>query len=182
MKKLLLTALVAVQSLITYSVILDPGPMPKTVPAHALTEADIKDQIVQEQKQKQYDAAEEVAARVMKRYGLDDEFAELAGRAAVDERIPARLVAAVMIAESSCNPTLISRTQDVGLMQVNRRIWKMPTAKLLNPALNVKFATHRILAPLVHTYGVREGLHRYNGLGGNGSYSDRVMRIAGYAT
>ncbi len=182
MKKLLLTVLMLFQGVITYSVIMNPGQAPRTVLAKAFTTTDVKNQIEAEKKQVQYDAAEETAAKVMKHHGCDDEFAELVGHASVDERLPAKLVAAVMVAESSCRPDMISPTQDVGLMQVNRKVWKASTDKLLNPVYNVQFAVHRILAPLVHTYGIREGLHRYNGLGGDGSYSAHVMKIAGYAT
>jgi len=166
---------------------LGPGPTPETVLAHALTENDIRNQIAQEQKQIQYDVAEEVAAKVMKHHGCNDEFAELAGHAAVDERIPARLIAAVMVIESTCNAKAISRADGIGLMQVVPRIWHIQRNKLLDPAFNIRFATSRILAPFVRVYGIREGLHHYNGMGVGCSacsedYPERVMRIAGYTT
>jgi len=187
MKKLLLTALVATQSLIMYSVMLDLGPTPKTVLAHALTENDIREQIAQEQKQMQYDVAEEVAAKVMRHHGCNDEFAELVGRAAVDEHLPARLIAAVMVIESTCNAHAISHADGIGLMQVVPKIWHIQRNKLLDPVFNVRFATSRILVPFVRVYGIREGLHHYNGMGVGCSacskdYPERVMRIAGYTT
>ena len=187
MKTLLLAVLMLFQGVITYSLVMDPGPAPKTVLAKAFTPTDIKNQIEREEKQKQYDQAEEVAARVMKRHGCDDEFAELVGRTAVDERISARLVAAVMVLESTCKPGAVSPSDGVGLMQVVPRMWHVSKKALKDPAFNVRFATHRILAPFVHAYGIREGLHHYNGLGVGCSacsddYPERVMRIAGYAT
>jgi hypothetical protein len=37
-----------------------------------------------------------------------------------------------------------------------------------------------ILASYVHRYGLKEGLHRYNGLGNPSSeYSDKVLIVAG---
>jgi hypothetical protein len=145
------------------------------------TEASIRADIQAEKLQRQYDLAENQADRVFSKVGCTTEFSELVAHAAVDERLPARLIAAVVVTESTCDPSKISRTQDVGLMQVNRKVWKVSTAKLLNPAFNVKFAAHHILAPLVHTYGIREGLHRYNGLGNpSNEYSEKVMRIAGF--
>jgi len=182
--KLLLAVLMLFQGVIGYAVLMDPGTAPKTPQVQAITERVITDEFVKEQKQLQYDAAENVAARVMKRHGCDDEYAELVGHAAVDERIPARLIAAVMVLESTCRPSVVSHSDGVGLMQVVPKIWHVSKKKLLDPKFNVQFATHHVLAPMIRTYGVREGLHHYNGMGVGCSacsddYPERVMAVAG---
>lgn len=168
---------------------MDLGPAPKTVLAKALTPADVERQLEQEQKQLRYDAAENAAAAVMRRYRgcSDGEFAELIGHASVDEHIPARILAAVMIVESTCNPNAVSKSEAIGLMQVVPRVWRVPKAQLTNPTFNVGFAAHNILAPMIRMHGIREGLHHYNGMGVgcsacDGEFPEKVMRIAGYAT
>ncbi len=185
MRKLLLIALLTIQSLVTYSLVINDGPTPKTILAHAFTPTEVKQQMEQEKKQIKYDAAENVAARVLRRHGCNDEFAEVIGHAAVDEGLNPRVVAAVTIVESTCNPN--ARSHDaVGLMQVSPKTWHYTVKDLLNPAFNVTHAT-RILANYVHRFGLEEGLHHYNGLGvGCGACDDqyvgKVLRAAGYTT
>lgn len=180
MKKLLLAALMLLQVVITYSLVMNPGPAPKTVLAKAFTPADVKNQIEAERKQKQYDQAEKIVVSVIKRHGCGTEYASLTAHAAVDFRVPARVIAATMVVESSCDPTRISKTGDVGLMQVNARIHHFSVKQLLNPVFNVKVGG-RFLASCIHQFGIVEGLHHYNGLGNpTNEYADHVMRVAGY--
>lgn len=185
--KTILAILMLVQCAIIGSLMVDPGPAPKTVLAKALTPEDVKQGLEQERKQRQYDAAENVAVSVMKHYRgcADGEFAEAVGHAAVDEKIPARVIAATMIVESGCNPNAVSPHDGVGLMQVVPRVWRVSKTKLKDPMFNVRFATHNILAPMIRAYGLREGLHHYNGMGVgcsacDGQYPEKVLRVAGY--
>ncbi len=182
--KELLTVLVLISGAIISSMV-DPGPTPKSVLAHAFTPAEVRQQLEQEKKQIKYDAAENVAARVLRRHGCDDEFAEVIGHAAVDEGLNPRVVAAVAFVESTCNPNARSRDA-VGLMQVSPKTWHYKTKDLLDPTFNVTHATH-ILASYVHRFGLQEGLHHYNGMGVGCSacdagYVGKVLRVAGYST
>lgn len=182
MKKLLLAALMAVQGFISYTLLMDPGPAPKTVLAQAFTEADIKNQMEMEKKQKQYDRAEKQVISVIRRHGCGNDYAALTARAAVDYGVPARILAATMVGESTCDPTKISSTGDVGLMQVNARIHRYSVKQLLDPVFNMKVGG-RFLASCIHRFGLVEGLHHYNGLGNpTNEYANHIMRIAGYAT
>ena len=49
-------------------------------------------------------------------------------------------------------------------MQVNARVWHENTESLKDPDYNIQVGT-RVLGSYVHRYGLREGLHRYNGMG-----------------
>jgi len=155
-----------------------PGQEPPAIKVAAPTPESIKAEVIREQKQALYDQAEEVASRVMVKHGCDDQFAELVAHAAVDRRLPARIVAAVVVAESTCNPNAANHG-DCGLMQVNARIWNMSCQVLKDPVTNVTKAT-QILAACVHKAGgIREGLHRYNGLDKPADqYADKVFSIA----
>lgn len=166
------------------SAVVDPGPSPKAVLVRPFTPEDIKQGLEQEKKQVKYDAAENVAARVLRRHGCDDEFAEIIGHAAVDEGLNPRVVAAVAFVESTCNPNARSKEGCLGLMQVSPKTWHYKTTDLLDPAFNVKHAT-RILAGYVRRFGLEEGLHHYNGMGVGCSscdaeYVGKVLRVAGY--
>ena len=121
----------------------------------------------------EYDAAVRVAART-----ACPSYATLVGAAAVDNHLPARVVAAVVFVESSCNPSAVSSEGAVGLMQVSPKLYRQNRARLHDPEYNIRLGT-KILAGYVHTYGLREGLHRYNGLGAGGElYSPRVLAVA----
>lgn len=92
--------------------------------------------------------------------------------------LPARLVAAVIVVESGCDPQKISATGDVGLMQVNSKIWHRSRKELLDPDRNLEIGT-RILARDIRIGGsVREGLKRYHGFSGGDEYADKVLTIA----
>lgn len=183
--KELLAILVLISGAVV-SMATDPGPAPKTILAHAYTSEEIKQGLEQEKKQIKYDTAENVAARVLRRYGCDDEFAEVIGHAAVDEGLNPRVVAAVAFVESACNPNARSKEGCLGLMQVSPKTWHYQAEDLLDPTFNVTHATH-ILASYVHRFGLEEGLHHYNGMGVGCSacdaeYVGKVLRVAGYST
>lgn len=102
-------------------------------------------------------------------------------RSAHQYHVPGRIVAAVIVAESACKPQAVAHHWDMGLMQINTRIWR-PHGNLLDPQLNISVGT-RILAGYIHRYGLREGLHHYNGMGDpTTTYSDKIFAIAGWRT
>lgn len=188
MKKLLLAALMAVQGFITYALVMDPGPAPKTVLAQALNETDIKSEMARERKQKQYDQAKKLVVSVITHHGCGTDYADVAARAAVDYGVPARIMGASMVVESTCNPKAINKVSgDYGLYQINHKFHPQYTiAELMNPVRNSQIAAG-ILRKLIREAGLVEGLHRYNGLGTvehptGLEYANHVMRIAGYAS
>lgn len=155
-----------------------PGSAPATLVAQSLTPADMDAGIVAEKRAAEYARAERAAQRILVENGCNREYASLAGHAAFDNGLSPRLVAAVLFVESSCRASAISSEGAIGAMQVNPRVWHYTRSTLLNPRANVQIGT-RILAQYVHKYGVREGLHRYNGLGNvTDDYPERVLRVA----
>jgi soluble lytic murein transglycosylase-like protein len=125
--------------------------------------------------QLRYEAAKRIVVRVMHANGCSDRFAEPVARAAVDNNLSPRVVAAVVFVESSCNPDAISSEHAVGLMQVNGRVWHYSTTSLRDPEVNVQVGS-RILREYIRRYGLREGLHHYNGVGDPSmDYSNRVI-------
>lgn len=156
-----------------------PPGAPAPIKTIALTPESIRTEFQKEQLQKRYDQAALIATRVYSAHRCTTEFASITGQTAIDSRLPVRLVAAIVIVESTCNPTKISRTMDVGLMQVNTRWHPYSVQELLDPRFNMK-AGSGILASYVRCYGLVEGLHHYNGLGNPGNeYAEHVLKVAG---
>lgn len=141
-------------------------PVPPAIAVQAITPRQIE-----------YGIAQQEAAKVLKIHGCSTEYAGPVGRAAVDQRISPRLLAALVFVESSCRANAISNEGAVGLTQINVRVWRVSRKQALDPDFNLKLGT-KILADYVRAHGIREGLHRYNGLGDDGSYSDRVLEAA----
>jgi len=155
-----------------------PGPSPKTIPSTAPNPEAMTSIYRQERRQAEYVAAMRAARRVFMTNGCSDRYALIAGRAAVDNRVSPRIVAAVVFVESSCNPHAVSREGAIGLSQVNPRVWRYSDRELQDPSTNLQIGT-RILAGYIRAHGLREGLHRYNGLGDpSEDYSDRVLKAA----
>lgn len=159
-------------------------PPPDAIKVTAPTPASLTAQLQAEQKQAAYDEAEEAAARIFKRHGCSDEFAEYAGHNAVDFHIPARIVSALIIVESSCRPHVVSSEGAIGLMQIVPKVWHVKAEQLRDPAFNIHKGTE-ILSSYVRAHGLREGLHHYNGMGVgcetcDGQYGSKVLLVAGY--
>ena len=101
--------------------------------------------------------------------------------------IDPRIAAATLAIESSCNPYAVSVRGAVGLMQITPKTWSdkydfTKTYNLLNLHDNVQVGIS-ILADMIHTYGEREGVRRYQGLGVgcstcDGAYTDKIMGLA----
>lgn len=180
MKNLFAVVVLAIGGFI--AIVSDVTPAPPAIKIELPTEESIKAQVRQEQLQKRYDAATVIATHVYRSHHCNPEFASLTGQMAVDFRLPVRLVAATVIVESTCNPGAMYKhphSTDVGLMQVNTRVWHHSVQELMDPRLNMKIGS-RILASYVHSYGLVEGLHHYNGLGNpTNSYAEHVLKVAG---
>jgi soluble lytic murein transglycosylase-like protein len=127
--------------------------------------------------QAEYGRAGEIAARVLVANGCRDTYAPQIGRAAVDNRISPRLIGGIVFVESSCNPDAVSTANAIGLMQINGRVWPHSLRDLRDPDTNTQIGT-KILADYVRTYGLREGLRHYNGLGDDGTYGTKVIYAA----
>lgn len=159
-----------------------PGPEPTLILVHPPTPEGLGAQVAAEWRQRDYDLAEELAASVFHHHGCNDEFAEAVAHNALDNRIPVRVVAAVIIVESTCRPGIVSSEGAVGLMQVVPRVWHVPDYQLKDPEFNIQKGTE-ILTAYIRRHGVREGLHRYNGIGEgcdacDSAYPDKVLTVA----
>lgn len=99
----------------------------------------------------------------------DPEFIDLVAQEAVRAGIDPRMLAATLVVESGCHQYAISRRGAVGYMQVMPRVWKnrydiAGEYNLFNDRDNVRVGA-TILSQLVQTYGMREGVRRYQGTG-----------------
>jgi soluble lytic murein transglycosylase-like protein len=107
-----------------------------------------------------------------------DGVANINKHVAVDSRLSARIVAAIVFVESSCRADAVSKKGAIGLVQVNPRVWRYSRRELQDPYTNLQIGA-RILAGYIRGHGLREGLHRYNGLGDTSDdYSERVLEAA----
>lgn len=158
-----------------------PGQIAPPVSIQAPSAAQITRYMAQDRLRAQYRQAEATLARQFKAEGCSDQYAGLAAEAAVDNHLPPRIVGALIFVESSCRPDAVSKAGAIGLVQVNPHIWHQWSPEALrDPQTNIQAGT-LILASYVRESGLREGLHRFNGLGDpNQDYSDRVMQVAGY--
>lgn len=158
----------------------DYSPAPPRLAVQAQTIETVKAEMNREAKQKQYDVAAKSALVVFKHHKECNWLAGIVGERSVEDHIPARIFAAMAIAESSCNPNAVSRTGDYGVWQVNARIHHINPRVLKDPYENAVIASD-ILRHCINAAGrdLQEGLHRYNGLGNpTNSYASAVMAIA----
>lgn len=179
MNALRLTAGLAVASLVITHL---PGPEPQTLRPALPTPESLTAQLSAEQRQAQYDDAEEIAGRVLRQHCKSDEYAEALAHAALDEHISVRVATAVMVVESTCHPDAVSPEGAVGLMQVVPRVWHVPAEQLHDPDFNIRKGT-QILASYMRGRDVRAGLRRYNGTGEgcaacDSEYPDKVLTVA----
>jgi|SRR5579859_2115395 len=155
---------------------------PPSIKAVAPTETQIKEQMIRERHDRETARRVErsvIAARAVYRsvgcrMAERDGLSVLTGRAAYEYGIPARLLAAIVYVESSCNPRAISGKDSIGLTQVNPRVWGHRD-QLTDPEFNIHLGA-KILAGYIRHYGLVEGLHHYNGLGDpSDTYARRVL-------
>jgi hypothetical protein len=106
---------------------------------------------------------------------------------AVRNQIDPRIVAATVAIESACNSFAVSNRGAIGYMQITPKTWSpkydfMTRYNLLNMHDNVHVGVS-ILSDLIHTYGVKNGVRRYQGLGVgcdtcDDRYTDKIMSLA----
>lgn len=138
----------------------------------------LKDERAEANRNKAISRAIAAARMVFRANGCRDTYSDLTGRTAYEYRLPARLLAAVVYVESSCNPRAVSGSNSIGLLQVNPRVWGHK-AELKDPVSNMRIGAS-ILKQYVARYGIREGLHHYNGLGDpTDTYSNKVLAAGG---
>jgi len=158
-----------------------PGPQPshsRFANSERLTPEKMNSIREREHREKQYAVAEIQARRVLVANGCADTYAKPIARAATDSHLPSRVVAAMVFVESSCNPLAVSPAGARGLAQINPRVWHHSVRELQDPETNIRIGT-AILHRYVRESGLREGLHRFNGLGNaSNTYADRVLEVA----
>jgi hypothetical protein len=153
--------------------------IPKPVSVQMPTEKSIVEGIKHDQREKQYRRAAVAAGVVYHQNGCRSTFAVETGRVAVDYGISPRVLAALVFVESSCNPNAISGRKSVGLTQVNPQVWRYKRVELMSPERNLQIGAS-ILASYVQRFGLKEGLHHYNGLGNpSDEYAMKVLAAAG---
>ena len=123
------------------------------------------------------------AQRILSAFNCGKDVAVWTAGSAQRYSLSARLVAATIVAESSCQPTVVSKDGAIGLMQVDRHTWKQYTrAELMQPDRNVDIGTHILAANIRRTGSTREGLRQYFGVtpGSNQAdlYADKILGLA----
>jgi hypothetical protein len=104
--------------------------------------------------------------------------------------VDSRLVAGIMIVESSANPFAISGRDSIGIMQIHLPTWGEAADEedinLFKIEDNVDFGV-RILSDYIRQYGLWDGVKRYKGWFDNPTsiqnaeeYLQKVQRIYGY--
>lgn len=161
----------------------EPGPKPSEIAVTAQTPDSIQQQMRREARQKEYDLAVRVARFVYRTHRCNDSFAGLTAENALAFKLPVRLIAAVVVVESTCRSWVVSDEGAVGLMQIVPSKWHVSRSQLKNPAFNMRKGSE-ILAHYVKQYGIYGGLRGYNGFGVgcstcDATYPDRVLSIAG---
>lgn len=152
-----------------------PGPTPGPIVVHAISSAQIETSVRQEEKLAAYARATRIARRTLRVNGCSGRYSDYVGRAAVDNGIPPQILAAVVVVESSCRADAVSSEGAIGLVQVSPRTWHFSHRVLRDPYMNLQIGA-RILRRYVRAYGLRGGLHAYNGWGDpTDSYATRVL-------
>jgi soluble lytic murein transglycosylase-like protein len=139
------------------------GPVPPRI-GQPLTPARIDHSIAWEHRQRAYRDAERVARHFYVVHGCNPRYSALTGREAVNNGLPPRLVAAVVLVESRCRADAMSDRGAVGLMQIHARSWNVSRKQLLDADFNMRMGT-KILAAYSHEVGTHDALKRYFGLG-----------------
>jgi len=123
------------------------------------------------------------AARIYGKAGCGDmNLAESTASHALQNGVPANVVAAIVAVESSCNPLAISGKGAVGLTQVNVKVqataYDFTQVNLFNPEQNMDTGT-RIMASMIKTYG-KTWISHYDGVGPDAdAYALKVQALAG---
>jgi hypothetical protein len=144
-----------------------------------------------DQSNQQYIAALDVARVFGRASGCAEADSNLIGdvaKEALRVGLDARILAATVAVESSCDAMAVSRRGAIGLTQVMPKIWKGSfdfehTINLFNPNDNLH-AGATILSDLIKQHGLAEGIRHYNGTGTDcadcdGNYVPKILTLAG---
>lgn len=129
--------------------------------------------------QKKLDREIEFAGRVYAHNGCANLlYARPTAKYAVENKIPARLLASVVVVESSCRADAVSSHHAIGLGQVQPH-WhpEFDRARLEDPDYNLA-ASAKILSASIRKYGIHDGVANYNGGDNKFQYADHVLQIA----
>lgn len=157
-----------------------------SIACRGASEQQMKDAYTHEKYDKMVLQAYHTSDVVYRSHGCGSSFSWATAVHSVKARVNARLVAAVVIVESSCRPFVHSKRGAVGLMQIVPRIHHVSVRALQDPDTNIRIGTE-YLSSLVYHYGIRRGLHHYFGMGysdGNitgEEYVNHVLAVAGYS-
>lgn len=161
-----------------------PVERPQSV-QHGMTPADME-RIRNAEVEIERDKLDERAARqVLVSAGRGCEpFAGVAASYARRHNLPPRLVAAQIVVESSCQPSVVSPAGATGLMQVMPSVWRQYSrAELMNPEKNIAAGTEILGHYCGHAGSYRGGLRLYFGATTGSDqadiYADKVLAIAG---
>lgn len=121
----------------------------------------------------------DILNRLFRTYGCQVERADISRYAAKHlQNLPARLVGAVIIVESTCQPEAVSPSGAIGLMQINGKIWRTKE-NLRDPETNLRLGIGILKNNIRQSGNIREGLKRYYGdFPGNEEYAEKIMTIA----
>jgi len=120
------------------------------------------------------------AEEVFSRHHGCENLSPLVARASMRFPVSPRLIAAVIVRESSCNPNAVSSKGACGLMQVHIAAWShkydFSSVNPFNKQASIMVGTE-ILSDLIQQYGVENALRRYNGtgIGMDVLYTKKVM-------
>lgn len=129
------------------------------------------------------------ASRVYGKTGCGDQIlAEKTAKKSLETGVPAQLIAAMISAESTCNPLAVSNRGAIGLMQVvpksHSKEYDFSRINLFNSDDNMTVGVD-IIRKLINNSTIKSGLIHYYGtgsdsigLGGTG-YADHVLQIMG---
>jgi len=152
-----------------------------TIDVTPLTTTQITEQVNKEWQERQFEKAFRVSVRMYHTYGCPTYLGKPTAEYAIAENTSVRLVTAVVIVESSCNPLAVSKAGARGLMQIMPKVHNMNPEALFHPDFNIKAGTH-ILAGYIRAHGMDDGLRCYFGItpGSEKSedYADKVLRVA----
>lgn len=156
-----------------------PLPVPPAPAFTPITAEQIDKEVRTERVTREINRQAAIAEKVFEQHRCHLAHADLVARYAMKHHIPIRLLAAVILVESKGKENAVYGGTDIGLMQINSRVWKYSKVQLLDPEFNLKVGT-RILGGYIHSYGFVEGLHHYNGMGNSSNdYATQVYKIAG---
>lgn len=152
-------------------------PAPK-VSVRAFTPEDFERFRQVEQDKRKLEVEELAAQWVYQRYGCPTDYVESTARNAIKHHIPAKLIAAMVVVESTCRPKAISPTGAVGLMQIIPRWHQVSSESMMEPDRNIEVGV-AFLGQLVYRYGWREGVANYNADVDKELYANKVFETAG---